>query len=163
MEKSTNDKQVNVIVKTDEEKKKVFGKYYIDLKHFKNNILTVKYLKSTNVVPNFKSIIMNSSIKPIINEMMDLKYIDKIKYEKLSGDEKRLINNLAKFMNIKNDLKKSTDDEFQKQYEILLGEVVAGNDSPIIKTQLRKYILQAINEGLLTRNCGYNLLVELKL
>jgi hypothetical protein len=141
--------------------RKVYGKYYIDMKHYKNNILTLKYTKTANVVPTFKSIIMSAQIKPMIKEMLDMNYIDNAKYEKLSSEDKRLIDHLSKFLEIKNDFKQESDDDFQKQFDILLGEKTAGNNNPLINVQLRKYILQAINENRMTRNQGFQLLLEL--
>jgi hypothetical protein len=143
--------------------RKVYGKFYIDLKHYKNNILSLKYCKTENVVPSFKSIIMSAQVKAVVKEMLDLSYIDKTKYEKLTAEDKRLIDRLSGYMKINHDIKKESDDDVQKQFQILVGEATAGNDSPLIKAQLKKYILQAVNENRMSRMQAYQLMMELNL
>jgi hypothetical protein len=54
-------------------------------------------------------------------------------------------------------------DNFQINFEILLGEVESGNNSPLVMRKLKQFILQAINEGRITKNHGYSLLVEYSL
>lgn len=142
--------------------KKEFGLYYIDLKHFKNNILSVKYIKNKNVVPSFRSIVISSELKPILTEMIELKYIDKSKYNKLSKEDKRIINNFSKFLDIETE-KNDDDEEFEKQYQILLGEVMAKNDNPQIKSKLRKYIMMGLNEGKISKTNAFNLIMQLNL
>ena len=60
-----------------------------------------------------------------------------------------------------------TDDtdeqDFQKKYEILLGEYNSGNNNPEIVKQLKSYILQAMNEHLMPKSQGLYLMHQLSL
>ena len=55
------------------------------------------------------------------------------------------------------------DEDFQKNYEILLGEFNAGNNSPQIKNGLKKYILEGIQENKIPKHQAMMLLYQLSL
>jgi hypothetical protein len=55
------------------------------------------------------------------------------------------------------------DAQFQKEYEILLGEFNSGNDSPEVKKSLKRYVVEGLNEGKLNRHQAYFLLYQLSL
>jgi hypothetical protein len=55
------------------------------------------------------------------------------------------------------------NEAYQKNYEILLGQVNSGQNNPIVKRELKEYILRAISEGLIPKSQGYNKLFELSL
>ena len=66
---------------------------------------------------------------------------------------------------VKLDINTTDDDEkeFQRQFEIVRGEYMSGNDSPQIKNTLKRYVLEALQENKIARNDGYNLLYSLSL
>jgi hypothetical protein len=55
------------------------------------------------------------------------------------------------------------DDAYQKNYDVLTGEVNAGNNKPKIKAELKLYILRGISEKLIPKAQGqltlYNLIL----
>jgi hypothetical protein len=55
------------------------------------------------------------------------------------------------------------DEAYQLNYEILLGQVNSGQNNPIVKREVKEYILRAIPEGLIPKSQGYNKLFELSL
>ena len=80
------------------------------------------------------------------------------------GDEdKRLVKRFAKCVKMSLDLDDDLDKEFQKEYEILLGEYQSGNDSPEIKSKLKRFVVQAIQENLIPRHQAMMLLFQLSL
>jgi hypothetical protein len=144
----------------DDKNKKVYGKYYIYLKNLRKNVLSVKYVKTNNVVQKMKAQIITNDVKNIIKDIIITNNYDKIKFSKLDTKDKRIIINLSKYLDM--DIDDETDD-FQTNFEILLGEVESGNNSPLVIRKLKQFILQAINEGRITKNHGYSLLVEYSL
>jgi hypothetical protein len=148
------------VTPTDDKNKKVYGKYYIDLKNLRKNILAVKYVKTNNVVQKMKAQIITNDVKNMIKDIIITGTYDKIKFSKIDAKNKRIIINLSKYMDI--EIEDETDD-FQTNFQIILGEVESGNNSPIVIRKLKQYILQAINEGRITKNHGYSLLVEYSL
>jgi len=58
---------------------------------------------------------------------------------------------------------KNKDQEFNEKFQILLGSYNAGNNSEILKNQLRQYIFHAMKLGIIPRNTGNAMLLELSL
>ena len=79
---------------------------------------------------------------------------------KISKDEQKLFKSFLYHSGVLNGNQKEKYDDDQK-FKILLGEWEAGNDSDIIKKELRKYVLRAIKENQITKEVGYKYLVEL--
>ena len=59
------------------------------------------------------------------------------------------------------DDKDVSEEEYKKQYDIILGQFKAGNNSPLIKNKLKQYVLESMETGSLTRREAFNLLFEL--
>jgi hypothetical protein len=55
------------------------------------------------------------------------------------------------------------DRNFQKEFELYLGEYRAGNDSIELKNKLKKFVIEAINENIIPRHQGMLLIYELSI
>jgi hypothetical protein len=157
-EKKTSKRQVN----TQDKNKKVFGNYFIDLKLLKSNILALKYVKNGNVVTNMGQVYLKDEVKPVIMDLINTGTYRQDEFNKLQGIDKRLLVKLGKYLKI--DIDNSVDaNEFQKEFQILLGERDSGNDNPLIIKKLKQYVLIALQEGMMTRSAAYQMLIELSL
>jgi hypothetical protein len=58
---------------------------------------------------------------------------------------------------------KEFDEAYQLNYEVLLGQMNSGQNNPVVKKQLKQYILRAITENIIPKAQGYNMLFELSL
>jgi hypothetical protein len=63
----------------------------------------------------------------------------------------------------KSNLIKNDDEEFNEKFQILLGEYNAGNNSEILRNQLKQYIIHAMRLNLIPRNVGNSMLLEVSL
>jgi hypothetical protein len=88
--------------------------------------------------------------------------MDEKEYHELTENEKHLIRTILNMLE-KSHLIKNKDEEFNEKFQILLGSYNAGNNSEILKNQLRQYILHAIKLNLIPRNVGHQILLELSL
>jgi len=140
--------------------KKVINGKYIDLNKLKNNILTVRYVKTGGFIPTVKSQHISNDVKSIIEDLISDKF-EKRLFEKLQPDEKRLVKRLVAALKIDIDVNTKEDDEYRKQFEIILGEFQAGNTSPAIKNKLKQYVAESMQSGFLTRRECWQLLYEL--
>ncbi len=50
-----------------------------------------------------------------------------------------------------------------KNFKYLLGSYNAGNNSEILKSQLKQYVMHAMKLNLIPRNTGHQMLLELSL
>lgn len=134
-------------------------KYFIDLKFLNKNQLVLKYMKNSNNVNQFKPVVISDQYKSIIQDLTKTGKINENSVSKLSDTEKNNLIHLLDICNIHHDL----IDDFNKNFAILKGEYEAGNNAPQIKNQLKKYILQGLQQNKLKKSIAYDLLYELSL
>jgi len=140
--------------------KKVINGKFIDLNKLKNNILTVRYLKTGGFLPNIKAQHISNDLKEVIQDLINEKF-EKRLYEKLQPDEKRLVKRLVSSLKLNIDVNTKEDDEYRRQFEILVGEFRAGNNSDLVKNKLKQYVVESMQSGMITRREAWQLLYEL--
>ena len=77
--------------------------------------------------------------------------------------DKRVVKRFINACKIDVDINTDLDKEFQQTFEILLGEYQGGNDSPQVKKELKKYVLEALQENKIPKSHAMLLLYELSL
>jgi hypothetical protein len=137
------------------------NKFYIDMKKFKNGLLCVKYTSNDNIHPKLRTTIMSKELKNILENYFNEKKVDKSILNKLSKDDKLIINKLGKLLDINDFMDDTIEDEFNEKFNTLIGIYNAGNDNPDIIKQLKKLILNAIHQGIMTQKEGYKYIIEL--
>ena len=140
--------------------KKIVNGKYIDLNKLKNNIICIRYCKTRALVPNVKVQHISNGVKEIIDDIINDKF-EKRLYEKLDMNDKRLVKRIVDSLKLDIDLHSKEDDEYQRQYEVVLGEFLAGNSSPFIKNKLKQYITESLESGMMPRREAFKLLFEL--
>lgn len=122
-----------------------FGKFVLNRKRLNDeNILLVKYPKSNAPVPKIRRTKITDDFKNLINDMLDTQQINIQLQKELSDEEQDLLDLLLGLAGIKDKLgfrKVSKDiNDYMKRFEVLRGAIVAGNDSPDIRTELIEII-----------------------
>ena len=140
--------------------KKEFHRYAIDLKKLHHNVLALKYLKNANNVATFKPIQISDSFKEIIeNFLYDGEKINEADFNSLSITEKRILKRLYSFLKIDFDFDYS--DDFQNRFQVMYGSFLAGNDSHLLKRELKEYIKLAVHEAIISEREGNQMLQKL--
>ena len=139
-----------------------FGKYYVELDKLANNILSVKYAKTDAYIPTLSVQHISNKVREVIQDVMKEEYNERI-FKLLPDDDKRVFKRFVKALKLGLPTYDDLDAQFQREYEILLGEFNSGNDSPEIKKALKKYVVEVLNEGILNRHQAYFLLYQLSL
>ena len=111
-------------------------------------------------MPNVKVQHVSNDVKSIIEDVINDRY-DKRLYEKLNTTEKRLMKRVVQVFNLDIDLNSKEDEDYQQNFEILLGEMNAGNNSPAIKTKLKQYVADSLESGFIPRRECFKILFEL--
>lgn len=133
--------------------------FYIDMYAFNDNVLQVKYLKNGN---KKLEVGMSDILKQNINELMMDKYNPNL-FVKLNDNEKKIVNavnDIFKFVDGTMFLDNPVEELFEK-YNILVGQIEAGNDNPTMIQNLKLiaqelYKLKKINKSQIT-NLFFNL------
>ena len=136
-------------------------KYAIDKKLLQKNILALKYLKNANTIPTFKPIEISDQFKYLIEKyIMKGNKVDDSESKSLSVTEKRVLKRLYTFLKMDNNSESQTDD-FQKQFEIMYGSFLAGNNNADLKKQLKDYVRLAAHEGIISKQQAIQMLEKL--
>ena len=145
-----------------DDKPKKVDKYKVDTKLLNKNILCIKYNSTGNI--KMKPIDINDDIKAVVMDIMTDKFNDRL-YQKLTKDEQKIIQHFINEFGIseKIPLKNTELEKLYYDFTILRGEYMAGNDSDIVKKDLRKLTLQLIQFGRIPSSSGKHLLFELSL
>jgi hypothetical protein len=146
---------------------KEYGKYAIHIPMLENkDLLNIKY-KSLGPVPKFRQPIAVSDIfKEFLLDVLETGKPNPRVYSQIETDERKLFEEMsigAGVWNIFN-LKRTTtdtDEEESKRFELLRGEVLAGNNNPKILKELRMLVIKFMNNGKIRKNEGLNLLIQL--
>ncbi len=111
---------------------------------------------------NVKTQIVGDGVKKITSNVINDDSINEKEYDDLTDNEKHLIRTILNMLE-KSHLIKNKDEEFNEKFQILLGSYNAGNNSEILKNQLRQYIIHAMKIGIIPRNTGNAMLLQLSL
>lgn len=137
-------------------------KYYVDMKKLSSNILCVKYSLNDAFIPHLKVQKISIAAKEVIEDILEKKYNSKV-FAMLSEMDKRCVKRFINACKLEIEVDTNLDKEFQQTFEILMGEYQGGNDSPQVKKELKKYILEALQENKIPKSQAMLLLYELSL
>ena len=137
-------------------------KFYVDLKKLDNNILSVKYAKNNAGLPTFKVQDISNDVKDLVEDVITGKYDDRL-FKKMCDRDRRIFQRFVRAVKIDLDIKDDDDKLRQQRYEILCGELQAGNTSPENKNELKRYIVEALADGRISRSNAYFILYQLSL
>ena len=138
------------------------GKYYIDLNKLNDNVLCVKYSTNDAQLPHVKVERISNKAKEVVKDIINEKYDHRI-FEMLSDGDKRIIKRFCKATKQDIDFQDTMDTEFQQRYEVLLGEFENGNNNPELKAELKRFVIEAIQENKIPRHQAYMILYQLSL
>jgi transcription initiation factor IIE alpha subunit len=106
--------------------------------------------------------VVGNDLKNIIQNIINNDTINEKQYHLLTNHEKNLIRTILNMLD-KSHLISNKDEEFQEKFQILLGEYNAGNNSEILRNQLKQYIIHAMRLGMIGRQAGQQMLIEMTL
>jgi hypothetical protein len=132
------------------------------MKLLNKNILAVKYQSTRN--HKMKPTPINDDVKSMVMDILLDKFNQKL-FDLLKDDEKTIIIHFVQSMKLENIIPIKDDklQEYFKNFLVLKGEYLNGNDNPEIKKALRKYTLELMDMKKLPKHAGFALLHELSL
>ena len=132
-----------------------FGNYLIHVPQLEKGFLSLKY-PSEGPVKEFPKAVISSDFIHLLYEIINTKKFNTIGYDKLDDPEKELFDRLITFAKIsRNDIdnmskhRKITDKQRDidiKRFNILKGEIVAGNDNPNVIKEMKALLIKLYDE-----------------
>jgi hypothetical protein len=145
---------------------KEFGKYCIHMPQLLNkDVLNVKY-KSLGGIPDFKPMAVSENYKDFILDLVNNNKLNNALYKQLPLQEKKHFEKVSTGAGVFKQLglsRVSADDDKKdmERFELVRGEVEAGNDNPKLIKELKHFIIKFLSEGKITKQTAFNLLLEL--
>ena len=143
-----------------------FGVFYIHKGKLMNeNKLGLRY-PSGATIKNIPAQIVSENIKNLIIKLLEDQKLDYNIMQKLSPSDRELFHNIVYRAKLDNQLGLSgyQDDKYQEQlrrFELLRGEILAGNNNPEIMKELKYLILNFMANGKMRKTEGNQILFEL--
>ena len=140
-----------------------FGKHRLNLKKLKNNRLQLRS-KTDNVIANIKSKMLTKNMKVIIDKFISDQPIDFEDVEKLDDDERDYLAEIAQKCDIDDRLRipspKLTKIQSDiNKFNILRGELIAGNDSKELVKDFKILLLKLMNSKHISKSDGNEIMV----
>jgi hypothetical protein len=80
----------------------------------------------------------------------------------LNPDEKTILDHFLKIFKIKDIVvDKKELENFNNQFDVLMGEISSGNNNPEVKQQLKQFVYRAVKLGRLKKSEGIELLLQI--
>lgn len=141
-----------------------FGKFEVSIPRLKQNILTLRTERKSSST-GIKTQLISNEFKDILLDYRDTGKFNVNGYQKLPDHDKKLFNDLLQKTGMDDTLGiRIRDDEMIKlidRYELLSGQVQAGNDSLELRKELKQVVLKLVKLGRLPLKQSYELLLEL--
>ena len=148
----------------------IFGKFMINMNLLCDGILLVKYTKTYAPILSLKRTKISKEFKIFI---LDLLKNNKINYEMLKGctqKDKSVFNNLINRSGVARQLEydkdtvlnnKENESELKLKFQILQGEVIAGNNSEEIIEELKYVINELVQLNVINLKDSEELIAEI--
>lgn len=135
-----------------------FGNYLIQVPQLEKGFLALKY-PSEGPVKEFPKAVISSDFSTLLYEIINTKKFNTKEYNLLEDNEKELFDRLITFAKIsRNDIenmskhRKITDKQRDidvKRFNILKGEIVAGNDNPNVIKEMKALLIKLHDEKII--------------
>lgn len=142
-----------------------FGKHQLNLKKLKGGRLQLRS-KTDNVIANIKSKQLTKNMKVIIDKFISNQPIEFEDVEILDDDEKDYLAEISEKCNI-NDRLRIPSPKLTKiqsdinKFNILRGEIIAGNDSKELVRDFKVLLLKLMNSKHISKSEGNNIMIML--
>jgi hypothetical protein len=153
-------------LKLEQDKYREFGKFIMNMVLLDQNILLVKY-KSYAPIPSLRRTVISDELKNLLYYLFDTGEIDYQSGQKLKENEKIILNNLIMKSGLNLQLKYKSnklDDDIDaiiEEFEILKGEIIAGNDNPKIKQDIKDILNKLVRLKKITKDVADDILQDL--
>jgi len=142
-----------------------FGKYIINKKQLDKNIISIK-TPSGSAVPLYKSHRVSSGMGVVLRKMVGGSNPSFDELNALDDEERNYLSRIAAASNIDDKFNiptpnKNEDEKDINQFEIMRGQIMAGNDSTELVKKFKILIMKLSKKGLLPQREAKDLLYEL--
>lgn len=126
-----------------------------------NNILDVRYIRNGNHHPSFKVQRISQNLSNTLQDILHKRFDERL-VKLLRDDEKEILKEFIRIGKFPLVLDKAELDEFNKNYDVLLGEYRAGNNNPQLIRSLINHIRLGYKLGRIRKTDAMSLILQLE-
>ena len=137
-----------------------FGKHMIHLPSLSKGYLRIVF-PSKAAHPKLPKFKMTRELQEVVMKALETGKIDARLIRSLSNQELRFLHKACEIAKVDHPIVLDEDEAELKRFEILRGEIQAGNDAPQIIKEMKKLIIKFLADGRISKPEGHRTLVEL--
>ena len=137
-----------------------FGRHKIHVPHLKRNELVIRF-PSGAMHPRIPRIKISDGVRDLFLNAVQTGKISPRMAHALNEKEKRLIHRICSISSVDSPLVFAEDEDELKRFDILRGELQAGNNNPEIIKEIKRLLLKFMMEGRLNKGVGMRTRFEL--
>lgn len=142
-----------------------FGKYVINKDRLDNDIVAIKR-PAGSIIPDLKSVRVSGNVGKIMRKIVGGQIPSYEDIDGLNDEEKGYLHKVMKHSNLLDRINipspnKTEDDKDVNLFEIMRGQIVAGNDSADLIKKFKQHITKMSDKQLLPRGQVKDMLIEL--
>ena len=136
-------------------------RYYINLSKLKMNRLSISYIKSRSTLPAYRNLNITNDVRECLINIINKKFNRK-EFQSLAYLDRQLIQEFVrkcKLEDVNVDIESIEQDN--RNFQILLGEFEAGNNSDKIILELKHYLKLMVLRKIITKAHAFEILFEI--
>ena len=142
-----------------------FGKYMINPSKLASGILDIKSINGHGVA-KYPAKSLSPKLTKIMKRMLDNNMPDASDFNEMDIEDQKFLYNLAKDSNIMDRLdiptpKMTKDGEEEYRFDVLKGQIMAGNDSKELVKEFKQLLLKFSNDGRIKKSDAREILLDL--
>jgi len=138
-----------------------FGRYIIHVPSLHENFLNLKYPSKGLTIHQLPRTKISNSLKNVLFDALENKKLSQNKIKHLEKDELRLLKKACDLAHIEHHIYIKQDEEEFERFDLLRGQVQAGNDNPDIIKELKLYLHKFLADGRIKRHEFNNVMYEI--
>lgn len=143
-----------------EEPHAIFGKHFIHLPSLHQGFLNVKFRSRKNI-PKLGRIPISDELRDVLLKALEVGSFDIKASKRLKENEIRLLIRVCENSSVEHPFSLESDDREVERFNVLRGEVEAGNDNPQIVKELKQLLLKFMAQGRIKRRDAIQMLYQL--
>jgi hypothetical protein len=140
-----------------------FGRYTINIHKLNDGILMMKTPKA-GAIPNIPTTSISSSLSSIFKALLNKQMVEFETISKLNDDDKRLLHKVANKSHLQISVPCPDKDKQQQEmdrFNILRGEIIAGNDNKGLIKEFKVMLMKFMNNGTIPRRQALDILTDI--
>jgi len=140
-----------------------FGRYTINIHKLNDDILMMKTPKA-GAIPYLPTTKISSSLCHILKTLVNNQVVEFEMISNLNDDDKRLLHKIATKSHIQISVPSPDKDKQQQEmdrFNILKGEIIAGNDNKNMIKEFKVMLLKFMNNGIIPRRQALDILTDI--